>query len=95
MCSCVHLWRDECSGRVVGPAGAVSNIGVRLVAADPANDRTNPPPMLETFAGMTDGSGSFTLLGIRPGQVHRTRPSNWRQDAERRRAGRRRRNQRR
>ena len=56
------------SGRVVGPAGAVANIGVRLVAVDPANDRTNPPPMLETYAGMTDGSGNFTLLGIRPGQ---------------------------
>ena len=54
------------SGTVMGPAGPVANMGVRLIPQGPIEFSTEAGAQVATAS--TDGSGAFTLLGVPTGQ---------------------------
>jgi hypothetical protein len=55
------------SGRVTGPAGAAAGLALRLTAADPTVTRTSPATFIDTPRAVTDLTGSFTFIGVAPG----------------------------
>ncbi len=55
------------SGQVVSSSGPVPGVTVTLVAPDPALARSTPAMMIDTPQAMTDGNGSFSLIGVAPG----------------------------
>ena len=55
------------TGRVIGPAGAVRNLGLRLVANDPAARRTSPATIIDAPQALSAADGSFTFISVAPG----------------------------
>ena len=54
------------SGRVMGPDGPAANLGIKLFPV--STDEFTTESGLETATTATDASGSFTFLGVTPGQ---------------------------
>jgi hypothetical protein len=53
------------SGTVTGPEGPVANVGVRLVRV---GDETNAESLTDSTTAATAADGTFTFLGVPPGQ---------------------------
>ena len=54
------------TGSLIGPKGPVANTGIRLAPA--AMSALTTGPGLDAAAGATRGDGTFTLVGVPPGQ---------------------------